>query len=258
MRSAKWMVRVLALLLALLLAPSGGRAQTLTEAAAGTTPPTMEAALHAMAQQAAVIFAGQVIAVRGQDGVDGAAGVVEIEFTVDDAVRGVSGDTYTLREWAGLWTGGDQPLRVGHRFLIFLHAPSVAGLSSPVGGMDGAIPVRGEPAQAELRQGTRLAEDTAPADARTVDLRWVATRVVRPVGYLSQPVHSTTLPGGVHAEAIAAAPAPGTDAGANSQSNNPASGLPIDAAIAPAAQTASYATVMALLQSWEAAGDVAP
>jgi hypothetical protein len=218
----------------------------------------MEAALHALAQQAAVIFAGQVVAVRRLDGANGATGVVEIEFAVDDAVRGVSGSAYTLREWAGLWTGGDQPLRVGQHILMLLLAPSAAGLSSPVGGMDGAIPIRGEPAQAELRQGTRLAEDTAPADARTVDLRWVATRVLRPAGYAPQPIHPTTLPGGVHAEAIAAAPAPGTDAGANSQSNNPASGLPIDTAIAPVAQTASYATVMALLRSWEAAGDVAP
>jgi hypothetical protein len=251
MRSVKWMVCVLALL----LAANGGRAQTLTEAAAETTPQAIEAALHAMAQQAAVIFAGQVVAVRRQDGVNGATGVVEIDFAVDDAVRGVSGSAYLLREWAGLWTGGDQPFRVGQRFLILLHAPSAAGLSSPVGGMDGAIPIRGS-VLAGLQAG-RLAGNAAPADGRTVDLRWVATRVVRPVWYLPEPVHPTTLPGGVHAEAIAAAPAPEPDAGANSQANNPASVLPTDMAIAPAAQNAAYATVMALLRSWEKAGDAA-
>jgi len=242
------------LVLALLLAANGGRAQTLTEAAAETTPQTNEAALHAMAQQAAVIFAGQVIAVRRQDGVNGATGVVEIEFEVDDAIRGVSGGTYTLREWAGLWTGGDQPLRPGQRFLMLLHAPSAAGLSSPVGGMDGAIPVRGgEPAQAELGRGI-------PGDGRTVALRWVANGVVRPAGYPPESVHPTALPGGVHAEAIAAAPAQGTDAGANLQAGNPADVLPADVlpaetALAPAAQNAAYATVMALLRSWEKAGD---
>jgi hypothetical protein len=144
---------------------------------------------------------------------------------------------------------------VGQRFLILLHAPSAAGLSSPVGGMDGAIPIRGS-VLAGLQAG-RLAGNAAPADGRTVDLRWVATRVVRPVWYLPEPVHPTTLPAGVHAEAIAAAPAPGPDTGANSQANNPASVLPADAAIAPAAQNAAYATVMALLRSWEKAGDAA-
>jgi hypothetical protein len=39
--------------------------------------------------------------------VNGATGVVEITFAVEDAVRGVSGSTYTLREWAGLWPAGD-------------------------------------------------------------------------------------------------------------------------------------------------------
>ena len=251
MRSAKWMVWVLALLMTV----NGGRAQTLTEPAAETTPQTIESALHAMAQQAAVIFAGQVVAVRRQDPVNGATGVVEIDFAVNDAVRGVSGSAYTLREWAGLWTGGDQPFRVGQRFLMLLHAPSAAGLNSPVGGMDGAIPIRGSVLAPAL-----LAGNAAPADGRTVDLRWIATRVLRPAWYLPEPVHPTTLPGGVHAEAIAAAPAP--DAGANSQAGNPASVLPTDVlpagmVIAPAAPNPAYATVIELLRSWKKAGDAA-
>ena len=72
-----------------------------------TTGATCDA-LHAMSRLAAVIFAGQVIGVRRHDAVDGATGTVEIEFAVEDAVRGVSGGTYTLREWAGLWPAGDQ------------------------------------------------------------------------------------------------------------------------------------------------------
>ena len=130
-------------------------------------------ALHAMSRLAAVIFAGQVIGVRRHDAVDGATGTVEIEFAVEDAVRGVSGGTYTLREWAGLWPAGDQPFRVGQHFLMLLHAPGVAGLSSPVGGTDGAIPIR----------GSGPAPPANATDGRVVDLRWIETRVVRPIVY---------------------------------------------------------------------------
>ena len=67
----RWARKVgLAWALVLLLAASGGRAQTVSQTGPGTT----EDALRAMAQQAAVIFAGQVIAVRRVGGVDGATG----------------------------------------------------------------------------------------------------------------------------------------------------------------------------------------
>jgi hypothetical protein len=80
-----------------------------------------------MSRLAGVIFAGQVIGVRRLDGGNGATGVVEITFAVEDAVRGVSGSTYMLREWAGLWPAGDEPFRVGQRYLMLLHAPGAAG-----------------------------------------------------------------------------------------------------------------------------------
>ncbi len=243
----RWARKVgLAWALVLLLAASGGRAQTVSQTGPGTT----EDALRAMAQQAAVIFAGQVIAVRRVGGVDGATGVVEIEFAVDDAVRGVNGSTYTLREWAGLWAGGDQPLRAGQHFLMLLHAPSAAGLSSPVGGMDGAIPIRGGP--------LRVTGPSTSIDSRTVDLRWIATRVVRPVSYRSQPVaHPTALPVAVRAEAMTAAPVPAQEAADDSQTSDASAAWRADAAIAPATQDAGYTTVLALLRSWEKGGDAA-
>jgi hypothetical protein len=203
-----------------------------------------------MAQQAAVIFAGEVVGVRRVDGLDGATGVVEIEFAVDDAVRGVSGSTYTLREWAGLWTAGDQSLRAGQHYLMLLHAPSAAGLSSPVGSADGAIPIRGEPAEpalAEPGRGSRAVGGTA-VDGRTVDLRWIATRVVRPASNRSASVaHPTALPVPVHAEAMMPTPAQETAPTDGSPAGNGAS---VDAADALAAQDAGYATVLALLRSW--------
>jgi hypothetical protein len=236
--------------LALLLAASGGRAQTTAEVAPGTT----EDALRAMVQQAAVIFAGQVVAVRRVSGMDGATGVVEIQFAVDDAVRGVSGSSYTLQEWAGLWAGGDQPLRAGQRYLMLLHAPSAVGLSSPVGGMDGAIPIRGEPAEpalAELGRGTR--GWIASGDGRMVDLRWIATRVMRPALYGAGIAHPTALPVAVHAEAIAAGSVQESEAGDGVLCGDAV--LPAGGTIAAREQNAGYATVLALLRGWASVGD---
>jgi hypothetical protein len=174
-----------ALFLGLIVWVECGWAQTLPDA----QPQTQEDALHAMARLAGVIFTGQVIAVRHHNAAGGSSGMVEIEFAVEDAVRGVSEGGYTLREWAGLWAGGDEPFRVGQRYLMLLHAPSATGLSSPVGGMDGAIPIRGG--------GPAVPEAATSADELLVDLRWVATRVISPTGYATP---ATARPITVHAE----------------------------------------------------------
>ena len=88
-----------------------------------------------------MIFVGQVLAVRRPRTAAGSGR--EVEFRVDQAIRGcAAGTPFVLREWAGLWAGGNQRYRVGQRLLMLLHAPSAAGMSSPVGGLDGAIPIR--------------------------------------------------------------------------------------------------------------------
>ena len=138
-------------------------------------PLTVEAALRQMTDRAAVIFVGTVGKVRRIPGADGGPGVVQIEFQVEQAVRGCAeGTTYTLREWGGLWAGGDQRYVEGQRRMMLLHAPSASGLSSPVNGTIGAIPVHG---------GGGAVGTAAAAGQLTVDLRWVGTRVVRPVVY---------------------------------------------------------------------------
>jgi hypothetical protein len=215
--------------LALLAAADRGYGQ-----APQTTAATCDA-LHAMSQLASVIFAGQVIGVRRHDAVDGATGTVEIEFAVEDAVRGVSGDTYTLREWAGLWPAGDQPFRVGQRFLMLLHAPGVAGLSSPVGGMDGAIPIRGSipPPAANA------------ADGRVVDLRWVETRVVRPIVFRVTE-RPTALPTSARPQMSAVAGLAQEEAG----SAVAAPDSQVTADVASASQSEAYTTVLTLLRSW--------
>lgn len=204
--------------LSLAAAMLSSRAQTPGQLTQQIAPAT-EIELHALSRQAGVIFAGQVIAIRHNDA---ATGVVEIDFAVEDAVRGVNGGTYTLREWAGLWSAANQPFRVGERYLMLLHAPGSAGLSSPVGGSDGAIPIRG---------------------GGMVDLRWIAARVVRPVAYSAAPLpRPPSLGFNERANAMS---------GSLSQIDLPA---PVEAA-ASSTGSAAYPAVLALLRSWERAGD---
>jgi hypothetical protein len=139
---------------------------------------TIEDALHRMSDQAGVVFVGEVIAVRYVAGEGGASGVVEVEFRVDQAVRGcTAGSSYVLREWAGLWSGGDQRYRVGQQLLMLLHTPGAGGVTSPVGGMAGAIPIRGS---ASWLQATATVSTTPSPVA---DLRWVGTRLRRSIMY---------------------------------------------------------------------------
>lgn len=162
-----------------------------------SSPQTTEDALHAMSQQAAVIFFGHVVAVRQPRTT---SGILEIEFVVDDAIRGVRGGTYLLREWAGLSPAGESPLRAGQQYLMLLHAPGPSGLSSPVGGQDGVIPIRGSNpspgAEAPLlSRSPRNSKGQTQSEAQTVDLRWIATRVIQSISYRSAPVaHPTGFP----------------------------------------------------------------
>jgi hypothetical protein len=172
-------------------------------------PQTLEEALHQLSDAAGVVFVGEVVAIRHRSGENGSSGVVEIDFRIDQAVRGCSaGSIYTLREWAGLWTSGDQRYRIGQHLLMLLHAPGAAGVSSPVGGMAGAIPIRGSvtelAAESTAANGalatasslTVSASSTVaatPATPLVADLRWVGTRVQRNVNYQQTAVRSETV-----------------------------------------------------------------
>jgi len=260
--ASQWGVRT-ACALALSFVIFGAECGVAQEPPQSSAPQTTNDALRAMSRLAGVIFAGQVIGARRLDGVNGTTGVVEISFSVEDAVRGVSGSTYTLREWAGLWPAGDQPFRVGQRFLMLLHAPGAAGLSSPIGGMDGAIPIRGgvqtqttAPAET-VSVGTISAGTSALADGRVVDLRWVATRVVQPLSYRTELVaHPTAMPVSARAHAVRPDPA---------SAQGPESAFSLQAAVGlasvvtaqgtatSASQGTAYATVLGTLRSWEKA-----
>ena len=134
---------------------------------------TSDEVLAEMSGRAEVIFLGTVTAVRlPEEG----GGVVVVEFAVSHAVRGVVGDAYVLREWAGLWRDGAR-YRVGDRRLMLLHAPGPGGLSSPVGGMDGAIPVAPGGVMASSMSGV------AGTAGENVDLRWLEAKTLRGGGY---------------------------------------------------------------------------
>ena len=165
-------------------------AQAAAEQVAQSVPQTAEDALRVLSDAAGLIFTGTVEKVRRPQLADGSAGgMVETVFTVTDAIRGVAGPEFTLREWAGLWPAGDEPFRPGQRYLMLLHAANSAGLSSPVGGPDGAIPIHG--------LGGAVGSEGA-------DLGWIATRAVTPVVYRGPhagPVHASGGDAEVHASA---------------------------------------------------------
>jgi hypothetical protein len=150
--------------------------------ASSAPPQTVVDVLHQLSDKAEVIFAGQVMAIRHPN-----ANIVEVEFRVDQAIRGcTAGTPYILREWAGLWEGDTQRYRVGQPLLMLLHAPSAAGMSSPVGGLDGAIPIR----QGGGGVASSVADVVTPRQPPYVDLRWLGARLPRTVTYSNGPSHA--------------------------------------------------------------------
>jgi hypothetical protein len=117
-------------------------------------------ALRSLSARAGVVFVGQVTSAERE------GGVFEVRFSVQQVVQGQVGATYAVREWAGLWAGGQQRYVVGQRAMWFFHAPNAAGLSSPVDGMEGIVPL------------VPMGADAVPL----LDVRRLATRVQRAVG----------------------------------------------------------------------------
>jgi hypothetical protein len=118
---------------------------------------TVGGALRSMASRAGLVFIGRV------DKIEHKGGVFEITFRVDQVVVGTAGVTYTLREWCGLWAAGEQRYSLGQRAMVFLQGTSAAGLSSPVDGMEGVVPL------------VPMGADTVPL----LDVRRLVARVQR-------------------------------------------------------------------------------
>lgn len=151
-----------------------------------TIPQTVEDTLHQMSDEAAVIFVGQVTSIHPHDSGAVASGFIDIDFSVDQAIRNcTTGGTYTLREWAGLWAGNAQRYQVGQRLLMMLRAPGPTGMSSPIGGMDGAIPIRAGGA------GSLLSKPVNISQVPIADLRWLGAKLMHPVSFT---LHAPMLP----------------------------------------------------------------
>jgi hypothetical protein len=160
-----------AILWALVTSPVDAQQPVGTQAVAQLATPhlsTVGGKLRSLAARSGVVFLGRV------ESIDRQPGGVTVTFTVLQPVLGNPGATYTLREWAGLWTMGRQRFTVGQRALFFLHPPGAGGLSSPVDGMDGVVPFLPNSADAEP----------------LLDVRWLATRVQRDAGISLAQAHT--------------------------------------------------------------------
>lgn len=233
-----------------LLAVVSGRGQT--RGVAPGLPTAVAVELRALTDEAAVEFVGRVTSVSRRSDDHAASGVVEVTFAVETAVRGTSdGGVYVLREWAGLWDGGDQRYRVGERLLMLLHAPGPAGLSSPVGGMDGAIPVRDS---ADV-SGTVSEHSIGGMDAAgQVDLRWIAARAARAVYYR---IPSMRVPA-VHAGSPSVR---GREALQGAQAEAPPTAAVWAKEVAsrlPETPPATLSGVVSMLRSWQGEASNAP
>ncbi len=149
---SRWALAWCVGLQSLCLSAKAGAQQDPATSVIGQPQTTLTDELASLAGRAAQIFVGQVISVKHQ------GGVVEIAFSVDQALAGSVGSTFTLHEWTGLWPQGQVRYTLGQRALVFLHAASTAGFASPVDGAEGVVPVIVQGAQApQLLDVRRLA-----------------------------------------------------------------------------------------------------
>jgi hypothetical protein len=161
-----------------------------TRSAHAQTPDaSVGAALRNLASRSGLVFVGRVTAVSAR------GGVVEVSFAVEQPVLGSVGASYTLREWAGLWAAGQPRYRVGQRAMFFLHPPNAAGLSSPVDGMEGVVPVVA----------------TAANQPRLLDVRRLAARAQRKTGLPLDPPEKSAIALNDAAGCIAAWRSPGPE-----------------------------------------------
>jgi hypothetical protein len=100
--------------------------------------------LEEMAEHAARIFSGRCLSVESDED-----GRVEIVFAIDRAVKGVAGETLTVRMAGGDPSGarasegivGLPGFSVGEEVVLFLYGESASGLSAPVGLAQGKFAV---------------------------------------------------------------------------------------------------------------------
>ena len=107
-----------------------------------------------LSRRAGIIFAGTVLAAPAQSALSQTALTdrpvaatnpsvrsIELSFRIDHAIAGVEpGQILTIHEWAGA-PSMYPPMLKGQHILLFLYPPSRLGLTSPVAGSLGQIPL---------------------------------------------------------------------------------------------------------------------
>jgi hypothetical protein len=146
----RWMAAVGSLVLAMATMHAGGQAPDAQERNTQNegrvqSQATAEDVLAALVHHSAVIFAGQVYAIRVPQEMQGASGVkgglassrpdaVEVEFRVDMGIRGTSiGSNYVLRVPSSTWQQAP-PFTLHQRAVTFLKPADAAGFAGPVEG----------------------------------------------------------------------------------------------------------------------------
>lgn len=143
--------------------PANAAPESPTASGQLTVPTTLGQVLRQMAAQSGVVFIGRVRTIHFDTAplASQQAGTVTITLDVLTPIYAASGNlaaSYTLREWSGLWTMGRQRYAVGQRALFFLRPPNAAGISAPVGGQMGMVPlVPGAATQTPLLDARLLA-----------------------------------------------------------------------------------------------------
>jgi hypothetical protein len=151
----RWMAAMGSLMLAMGMPHAGAQAPDAQDREAGNSDrvqpqATAEDVLAALVYHSAVIFAGQVYAIRVPPEMNGASGVnasgvkgglpssrpdaVDVEFRVDMGIRGASiGSNYVLRMPASNWQQAP-PYTLHQRVVTFLKPADAAGFAGPVEG----------------------------------------------------------------------------------------------------------------------------
>lgn len=222
-----------ALLVVLFISPSALTPLQAQTTATSSSSQTVEGVLRHLFDRAGIIFAGQVLSIRHLDASGSSSGFVEVQFRVDTAIRGcTAGSIYTVREWNGLWTADAYRYGIGQRLLMFLYTPGPSGMSSPVEGLDGAIPVR---------QGSGV-EDASGQTLPYADLRWLGARIVRQISYRPSRVPSRAMSSAAVTSTASSATSLATVSG---ESSTPA-------------QQASVALILNMLTAWQKGQQDAP
>lgn len=94
------------------------------------------AMMRQVTDRAGFIFSGTVVSVQWLRAPE-SAGVdtVRVTFAVHEGIRGaIPGKTFSIQEWAALWSTSAGRFRPGQRVFLFLYPRSKLGLTSVVGG----------------------------------------------------------------------------------------------------------------------------